>query len=96
LCCSTRPDADLRAASPVRKTGSGCEQIVRAAIEVLDAEGPTGLSMSRLGTKLGSGATSLYWHVVNKDELLSLAVDEMLSEVYVPVPATRAVNGSRN
>ena len=62
------------------------EQIVRAAIELLDAEGPAGLSMRRLGTKLGSGATSLYWHVANKDELLELAVDEVLGEVYVPEP----------
>ena len=60
------------------------EQIVRAAIELLDAEGPSGLSMRRLGTKLGPGATSLYWHVANKDELLELAVDEVLGEIYVP------------
>ena len=60
------------------------EQIVRAAIELLDAEGAAGLSMRRLGTKLGSGATSLYWHVAHKDELLELAVDEVFGEVYVP------------
>ncbi|MFY1691284.1 TetR/AcrR family transcriptional regulator [Plantactinospora sp. WMMB782] len=60
------------------------EQIVRAAIELLDAEGPTGLSMRRLGTRLGSGATSVYWYVTNKDELLELAVDEVMGEVYVP------------
>ncbi len=60
------------------------EQIVRAAIELLDADGTDGLSMRRLGTKLGSGATSLYWHVAHKDELMELAVDEVLGEVYVP------------
>ncbi|MEV8516333.1 TetR/AcrR family transcriptional regulator [Dactylosporangium sp. NPDC051484] len=60
------------------------EQIVRAAIELLDSEGPAGLSMRRLGTRLGSGATSVYWHVANKDELLELAVDEVMGEVYVP------------
>lgn len=60
------------------------EQIVRAAIELLDAEGAAGLSMRRLGTKLGSGATSVYWYVANKDELLELAVDEVMGEVYVP------------
>jgi AcrR family transcriptional regulator len=60
------------------------EQIVRAAIEILDAEGAAGLSMRRLGTKLGSGATSLYWYVAHKDELLELAVDEVFGEVYVP------------
>jgi AcrR family transcriptional regulator len=62
------------------------EQIVRAAIELLDDEGPAGLSMRRLGTKLGSGTTSAYWHVANKDELLELAVDEVLGEIYVPEP----------
>ncbi|WP_159079424.1 MULTISPECIES: TetR/AcrR family transcriptional regulator [unclassified Plantactinospora] len=60
------------------------EQIVRAAIELLDAEGLAGLSMRRLGTRLGSGATSVYWYVTNKDELLELAVDEVMGEVYVP------------
>jgi AcrR family transcriptional regulator len=60
------------------------EQIVRTAIELLDAEGPAGLSMRRLGTRLGAGATSLYWHVANKDELLEVAVDEIMGEVYAP------------
>ena len=62
------------------------EQIVRAAIELLDAEGTGGLSMRKLGTRLGSGATSVYWHVANKEELLELAVDEVFGEVYVPEP----------
>src|SRR4051812_16996021 len=60
------------------------EQIVKAAIELLDAQGPAGLSMRRLGTHLGAGATSMYWHVANKDELLELVMDEVLGEVYVP------------
>jgi AcrR family transcriptional regulator len=80
------------------------EQIVRTAIELLDAEGSAGLSMRRLGTKLGAGATSLYWHVANKDELLELAVDEVLGEVYVPEPgdthwrvgASISANGMRS
>ncbi|MEV6298243.1 TetR/AcrR family transcriptional regulator [Actinoplanes sp. NPDC051861] len=62
------------------------EQIVRTAIEILDAEGAAGLSMRRLGTRLGSGATSLYWYVAHKDELLELAVDEVFAEIYVPEP----------
>lgn len=62
------------------------EQIVRAAMEILDEEGLDGLSMRRLGTKLDAGATSLYWHVAHKDELLELVVDEVLGEVYVPEP----------
>jgi AcrR family transcriptional regulator len=60
------------------------EQIVRTAVEMLDAEGIEGLSMRKLGTRLGAGATSLYWYVAHKDELLELAVDEVFGEVYVP------------
>jgi AcrR family transcriptional regulator len=63
------------------------EQIVRATVELLDADGLDGLSMRRLGTKLGSGATSVYWYVANKDELLELATDEVMGEIEVPDPA---------
>jgi AcrR family transcriptional regulator len=60
------------------------EQIVAGAIALLDAEGADGLSMRKLGTRLGSGTTSAYWHVANKDELLDLALDEVLGEVTLP------------
>ncbi|GAA4199043.1 TetR/AcrR family transcriptional regulator C-terminal domain-containing protein [Streptosporangium oxazolinicum] len=55
-------------------------QIVRAALELLDAEGLDALSMRRLGAKLGSGTTSVYWHVANKNELLELVLDEVYGE----------------
>ena len=42
------------------------EQIVRAAIDLLDAEGLEGLNMRSLGTRLGSAATAVYWHVGSK------------------------------
>ena len=60
------------------------EQIVRAAIELLDAEGIDGLSMRKLGQRLGSAATAMYWHVGNKENLLLLAADEVWSEVRLP------------
>ncbi|HEU5025794.1 MAG TPA: TetR/AcrR family transcriptional regulator C-terminal domain-containing protein [Spirillospora sp.] len=62
------------------------DQIVDAALDLLDAEGLDGLSMRRLGTRLNSGATSVYWHVANKDELLELALDRVMGEVRVPGP----------
>ncbi|GII86362.1 hypothetical protein Ssi03_43520 [Sphaerisporangium siamense] len=55
-------------------------QIVRAAIELLDAEGLDSLSMRRLGARLGAGATSIYWHVATKDDLLELVLDEVYAE----------------
>lgn len=60
------------------------DQIVRAAIELLDTEGLSGLSMRRLGTRLDAGATSLYWYVRKKDDLLELAIDAILGEIELP------------
>jgi AcrR family transcriptional regulator len=57
------------------------EQIVEAAIRLADREGLEALSMRRLGQELGAGATSLYWHVRNKDQLLDLVLDEIIGEV---------------
>ncbi len=59
-------------------------QIVAEAIQLLDEEGVDALSMRKLGTRLNAGATSLYTHVANKDELIELVVDEVFGEVTVP------------
>jgi AcrR family transcriptional regulator len=60
------------------------EQIVHAAVELLDAEGVEGLSMRRLGSRLGSAATAVYWHVESKDDLVVLAADAVWGEVELP------------
>ncbi|MFD4026824.1 TetR/AcrR family transcriptional regulator [Streptomyces sp. NPDC058576] len=65
------------------------EQIVAAAIELLDAEGVEALSMRKLGTRLEAAATSLYRHVANKDELIELVVDDVYGELQVPSAAGR-------
>jgi len=57
------------------------EQIVDAALRILDAEGPDSLSMRRLGAELDAGAASVYWHVGSKDELLDLVADRVIGEV---------------
>ncbi|HEY7047762.1 MAG TPA: TetR/AcrR family transcriptional regulator [Jatrophihabitantaceae bacterium] len=62
------------------------EQIVDAALKLLDAEGLDGFSMRRLATELGTGAASLYWHVGSKDGLLDLIFDRVISEQPVPDP----------
>jgi AcrR family transcriptional regulator len=58
--------------------------IVREAIAMLDAEGVDAVSMRKLGARLNAGATSLYRHVATKDELMELAVDEVVAEITVP------------
>ncbi|GIG68196.1 TetR/AcrR family transcriptional regulator [Phytomonospora endophytica] len=61
-------------------------QIVRTAIEILDAEGLDGLNMRALGKRLNSAPTAMYWHVKNKDNLVRLAVDEVWHEIALPDP----------
>src|SRR3954465_3816370 len=47
------------------------ERIVQAAIEILDAEGESGLTFRALATRLSTGAGAIYWHVASKGELLA-------------------------
>ncbi|MER5635852.1 TetR/AcrR family transcriptional regulator C-terminal domain-containing protein [Kitasatospora sp. NPDC002227] len=60
------------------------EAIVREAVAMLDADGVEALSMRKLGARLNAGATSLYRHIATKDELMELAVDEVIAEICVP------------
>jgi TetR/AcrR family tetracycline transcriptional repressor len=62
------------------------ELIVDAALALLERDGLQGLSMRRLAQELGSGAASLYWHVGDKEELLSLLLDRIVGETPVPEP----------
>jgi AcrR family transcriptional regulator len=64
------------------------DQIVDAAIRILDDEGPDALSMRRLGAELRAGTTSVYWHVRGKDELLDLVSDRVIGEVFAGIGAT--------
>src|SRR6266566_4695923 len=60
------------------------EQIVTAAIELMDAEGLDGLNMRALGKRLGSAATAVYWHVGSKANLIALAGDQVWHEIALP------------
>ena len=63
------------------------EQIVSAAIDLLDRDGLEGLNMRALGQRLGSAATAVYWHVGSKDNLIALAADRVWNEIGRPDPA---------
>ncbi|MFD5319706.1 TetR/AcrR family transcriptional regulator [Streptomyces sp. NPDC127098] len=60
------------------------DQIVQAAIELLDEEGLDGLNMRSLGKRLGSAATAIYWHIKTKDDLVRLAGDAIWDEIELP------------
>lgn len=62
-----------------REVALSREHIVDAAIELLDAEGETGLTFRALATRLETGAGAMYWHVASKEELLVAASDAIVA-----------------
>lgn len=67
-----------------RRQALSAERITALAFALVDAEGPSALSMRRLATELGCQAMSLYHHVENLDALLDRLVDELLSRCHPP------------
>jgi TetR/AcrR family tetracycline transcriptional repressor len=55
--------------------------VVRAAIEMIDDEGLAGLTLRGVAGRLGVSAPTLYWHVKDKRHLLDLVADQVLAEV---------------
>ncbi|MGW4244965.1 TetR/AcrR family transcriptional regulator [Nocardia sp. NPDC004722] len=75
----TRPERQRREQPALSR-----EHIVTEALALLDTEGYDALSMRKLGSRLNAGATSLYTHVANKDEIVELVIDTAFGEVSVP------------
>lgn len=76
----------LRNRSPGRNTSGELsrERIAGATVAVLDRDGMNGLSLRRLAGALDVHATTLYWHVATRDDLLDLALDAVFGEVSLP------------
>lgn len=60
------------------------DRIAAVALRIIDAEGTEAVSMRRIATELGTGAASLYAYVSGKDEVLTLAHDEVISGIDPP------------
>jgi AcrR family transcriptional regulator len=58
------------------------------AIEMLDAEGESGLTLRGLAARLGGGVGSLYWYVRSKEQLLDLATDAVIGQVMDDIDAS--------
>ncbi len=56
--------------------------IVATALELIDTEGLGGLSMRRVGQRLGVEAMSLYGYVANREKLLDAVVDSVIDELW--------------
>jgi len=63
------------------------DDLVRAALALLDEAGFDGLTMRNLAERLGVQAASLYNHVRDKREVLALLADAIMAEVPPPESA---------
>ncbi|MFD0000185.1 TetR/AcrR family transcriptional regulator [Nocardia sp. NPDC127526] len=57
------------------------ERIVRAAVELADADGLEAVSLRKLAAALDVGPMRLYGYIATKDELLDLMVDAVYAEI---------------
>jgi AcrR family transcriptional regulator len=55
------------------------DRIIDAAIRILDSDGETGLTFQALAKTLATGAGAIYWHVENKNDLLTAACDAVVA-----------------
>ena len=76
------PDADAALvageAPPSARVPLDRDRIVAAAIEFIETDGLAGLTMRRLGERLGVEAMSLYRYVPGKEDLLDAVVESLV------------------
>jgi TetR/AcrR family tetracycline transcriptional repressor len=56
------------------------ERIVSAAVDAIDQQGASGLSMRKLGAALGVDPMAIYHHVPNREALIVLALAQVLAD----------------
>jgi AcrR family transcriptional regulator len=78
-----RGSETVRTANAARETLSR-ERIELAALDLIDAEGPSGFSTRRLAAALGCEAMSIYHYFPSKGHLLDALVDRAVDDVALP------------
>lgn len=70
-----------------RRVSHSLENVVEAAIDLLDESGEGALTFRALATRLGGGVGSIYWYVSSREELLDRATDEVMGRVLAETDA---------
>ncbi|KJS54447.1 hypothetical protein VM98_18885 [Streptomyces rubellomurinus subsp. indigoferus] len=72
------------------------EDVVRAALELLDEVGLDRLTTRALTDRLGVQRGALYWHVRSKGELLAAMAEAVMVEVFAEQPAVAPAASGRD
>ncbi len=79
-------EAPRAAKSAGRERTLSRTRIIEGALDLIAKEGAAALTMRQLAASLGVSPMAAYYHVENKDDLLKLVGDAVLSKVVVPPP----------
>nr|WP_042189379.1 TetR/AcrR family transcriptional regulator [Kibdelosporangium sp. MJ126-NF4] len=80
-----QPASDSPSTAP-RKTPITVDRITDAALQVIATEGYDALTIRRVAALLNTGPSSLYAHILNKEDLDDLIVARLYAEVELPEP----------
>jgi AcrR family transcriptional regulator len=73
--------------APRRRQALSREVIVKAATEILDAEGEDALTLRALTVRLTTGYGAIYHHVTDRNDLLAAATDHVIARVVASLAA---------
>ena len=90
---AARHQLDDGSSTPARRGPSGgrkqpitVDVIISTAFGIVESEGYAALTMRRVATALETGPSSLYAHVVNKEDLDELLIGRLCAEIDLPEP----------
>jgi AcrR family transcriptional regulator len=86
LGLDTGPPAARRGPSAGTKKPITVEAIISTAFGIVEKEGYEALTMRRVASALETGPSSLYAHVVNKEDLDELLIGRLCAEISLPEP----------
>ena len=69
---------------PARRAALTRDQVLAAALQIIDEDGVDALTMRRLGHALDRNPMGIYRHAADKDALLDLVVEHVVAELVVP------------
>ena len=80
-----QPPADAAPQAP-RRTPITADRITDAALQVIATEGYDALTIRRVAAVLDTGPSSLYAHILNKEDLDDLLIGRLCAEIELPEP----------
>ena len=84
-----------------RRTGLDRDDMVAAALQLVECEGPAALTMRRLAAELDVTTNTVYWHVGSRDELIAELIRSCSArmaerEISGETPQQRIISAARN